>query len=263
MKVFISWSGERSRAVAEALRDWLPKVIQELDPWISSVDIEKGAMWPKELAERLDSTDFGIICATIGNQDSRWLQFEAGSLAKAVDRTHIVPLLIGMDESSLLQPLSLFQAAALQRDDIARLLTTVNKALGTKALPEKTLEESFQVWWPKLEERLAAIPSDDASSVTKRSEGDLLEEILGIVRSVDQRLPPLAQVGSGLGGTLLPWEADALTRLEELTNELRRKRDTTNRIVEYIMKNNPMVQGSQGKVEGHNPWASYFSDKKD
>lgn len=262
MQVFISWSGQRSQAVAEALRDWLPKAIQELDPWISSVDIEKGAMWPKELAERLESTDFGIICVTINNQDSRWLQFEAGALAKAVDRTHIVPLLIGIDKSSLLQPLSLFQAAALQRDDIARLLTTLNKTLGSKSLREKALEEIFQVWWPKLEERLAGIPSDDVSPVTERPERDLLEEILGIVRSVDQRLPPLAWAEPGLGAMLHPWEADALTRLEQLTNELRIKRDATNQIIQKMIKNLPAGLASLGKVEEENLNDFFPSDKK-
>ncbi len=42
MKVFISWSGKRSRALAEAFRDWLPNDTQAIKPWMSDVDIDKG-----------------------------------------------------------------------------------------------------------------------------------------------------------------------------------------------------------------------------
>jgi len=40
MLLFLSWSGTRSRKVAETFESWLVQVLQVLDPWISS-DIDK------------------------------------------------------------------------------------------------------------------------------------------------------------------------------------------------------------------------------
>lgn len=42
MRVFVSWSGERSREVAKAFRDWLPLVLHYAEPWVSDADIEAG-----------------------------------------------------------------------------------------------------------------------------------------------------------------------------------------------------------------------------
>src|SRR5712691_4344098 len=82
MKVFLSWSGQRSRAVAEALRDWLPDVLQVVQPWLSSEDIPLGARWASEIARILEEADTGIICLTRDNVNSQWLNFEAGALSK-------------------------------------------------------------------------------------------------------------------------------------------------------------------------------------
>ncbi|CAC9976768.1 hypothetical protein [Flavobacterium panici] len=53
MKVFISWSGERSKKVAELLDDWLQCVIQAVNPWMSSKDIDRGALWFTEINDQL------------------------------------------------------------------------------------------------------------------------------------------------------------------------------------------------------------------
>ena len=39
MKIFISWSGERSQKIAELFKDWIQCVIQAAKPWISSHDV--------------------------------------------------------------------------------------------------------------------------------------------------------------------------------------------------------------------------------
>jgi hypothetical protein len=43
VEIFLSWSGSKSKAVAEALRIWLPKVNPAFKPWLSTADIDKGA----------------------------------------------------------------------------------------------------------------------------------------------------------------------------------------------------------------------------
>jgi hypothetical protein len=42
MKVFISWSGDRSKQLAEAIHWWLPNVMQFVKPYFTPADIDKG-----------------------------------------------------------------------------------------------------------------------------------------------------------------------------------------------------------------------------
>src|SRR4051812_18458728 len=62
MRVFITWSGDRSGQIAAFLPDWLQSVNQKIVPFVSKNDIEKGLRWPTEVAERLDEINFGIAC---------------------------------------------------------------------------------------------------------------------------------------------------------------------------------------------------------
>lgn len=183
MDVFISWSGERSRAAAEALRGWLPKIINALKPWLSSSDIDKGARWSMDVAARLEIAKAGIICLTPSNLHSDWILFEAGALSKTLKNTFVCPLLIGLEPADIKGPIAQFQATRAVKDELLQLLKTLNTALSDGALPDSHIDEAFEVWWPKLHEQLKRLPPDGSISVPSRTERDLLEEILQYVRN--------------------------------------------------------------------------------
>src|SRR5262245_10836217 len=99
MKVFLSWSGERSKSAALMLRQWLPDVIQSIEPWMSAEDIDAGARWNSELTNKLAETRFSVICLTKDNQQAPWILFEAGALSKTIEKTYVIPYLIDMEPS--------------------------------------------------------------------------------------------------------------------------------------------------------------------
>lgn len=181
MKVFLSWSGKRSQAIAEALRDWLPKVIQAVQPWLSAVDIERGARWSTDIASELAQTSFGVLCLTPENLDSSWIHFEAGALSKTLDKTYVCPYLFDMEPADLKGPLVQFNVAKANKEDTLKLVYTVNDAQETP-LPKAALEESFEVWWPKLEEMFSNLPRPQVEVKQERPEREILEELLGLVR---------------------------------------------------------------------------------
>lgn len=188
MDVFISWSGERSRAAAEALRGWLPKIINALKPWLSSEDIDKGARWGTDVASRLEAAKASIICLTHSNLHSDWILFEAGALSKTLQNTFVCPFLIDLEPSDVKPPLSQFQATKAQKQDVLKLLKTLNSALAADALLESHIDEAFEVWWPKLDLQLKHLPTDESRNPPSRSERDILEEILALVRN-QNRIP--------------------------------------------------------------------------
>jgi hypothetical protein len=181
MQVFVSWSGERSRLIAEAVRSWLPKVVKSVNPWMSTEDIGAGARWLSEVSATLNAATVGLICVTPENQHNPWLLFEAGALSKTLDQTCVCPLLLEMTPGQLNGPLTQFQANSLNRDGIAKVLSTINKGLGESRLDPQQLEEILDVWWPKLEERIKAIPAPKEPTAA-RSIDDQLEEILQLAR---------------------------------------------------------------------------------
>jgi len=188
MKVFISWSGPRSRAVASALRDLIPDALQNVETWMSDHEIAAGARWSTELAGALEGSQFGIICLTPENLTAPWLLFEAGSLAKSVANSRVVPYLVDLGPTDVEFPLAQFQGATASRDGTLKLVEGIN-ATFEAPLPTERILRIFDRWWREIEARLAAIPPSGTTSSVHRDERALLEEILELVRR-DKAPPP-------------------------------------------------------------------------
>lgn len=178
MRVFISWSGERSRFVADCLRSWLPLVIQSVKPWMSEQDISAGSRWLPEISNELSQARVGIICVTPENQLNPWLLFEAGALSKTLDQTFVCPILFDLLPAQLTGPLAQFQANTLSRDGIDKILNTLNRALKEDHLSSEHITEILEVWWPRLDGRLKDMPIVSEAKPPKRAQEDMLEELV-------------------------------------------------------------------------------------
>jgi TIR domain-containing protein len=184
MKVFLSWSGSRSRLLAEALHEFLGDVVHAVQPFVSSADLEPGERWTERLTQELEDTSFGIVCLTKENMASQWLLFEAGALSRSLDRGRVCPYLLDVKASSLKGPLSQFQCTLATRKDTFTLVRTLNKHLPFGVLSDARLQRGFESAWPRLQDRLTQIPPPEEVDQTARSEFDLLEEIVGHVRQL-------------------------------------------------------------------------------
>lgn len=188
-KVFISWSGELSRKLAEALRNWLPAALQHVKPYFSPDDIEKGARWNTEIAGELGSSNIGVICLTQDNIDKPWILFESGALSKALDRSRVCTLLFNLEATELKGPLTSFQATKFGKEDFKRLVSTINSNAAEAKLDLPVLDSVFEMWWPRLDDKVQEVLAthDPGPQRKRRSDRDILEEILELTRLSAER----------------------------------------------------------------------------
>lgn len=160
MKIFASWSGELSHKVACIFRDSLPIVLQTVDVWVSSEDIDKGTHWASEIASQLDQSQFGIICVVPGNLREPWLNFEAGALSKSFGTSRVSPFLLGVGRPEVTGPLAQFQSTLAEKEDVRKLVHSINNASDEAQLPEDRVNRSFDFWWPGFRDELSKLDID-------------------------------------------------------------------------------------------------------
>ncbi|MCU1240996.1 MAG: hypothetical protein JWO71_1722 [Candidatus Acidoferrum typicum] len=209
MRVFLSWSGALSQKVALAFREWLPSVIQSLEPYVSSEDIDKGSRWSAELAQELDKSRYGIICLTKENVSKPWINFEAGALSRSIEKTTLVafspavsPFLFDLKSSELEGPFTQFQYVVNERDDIYKLVSSINGKVDVNQLSAEMIDKAFEKWWPELQTALARIAAEVPATVTKtptRKPEEILDELLELVRAQQRLMISKEDLSSSFG----------------------------------------------------------------
>ncbi|MEO3407238.1 hypothetical protein AAFN85_25195 [Mucilaginibacter sp. CAU 1740] len=240
MKVFLSWSKTRSRRVAELLGEWIPCVIQSIDPWVSSQNIEDGELWFSAIQTQIAQIINGIICLTQENKAEPWILFEAGGLARGLEKNRVYVLLIDLrSEDILLSPLAGFNHTRLDEDGIRKLISVINNRTEKPVAPQH-LDKAFAKFWPDfksqvdviLEETKALEKPEQKSKASAEIQNDikpLLEEILKNVRSSEK-----SKFISINRTTLSP--DITLTQSDKALHLLQTKRRYVNEIVLYSLK---------------------------
>jgi TIR domain len=234
--VFISWSGPRSKSAAEALKDWLPNIVQTARPWMSATDIEKGTRWREEVAAALDTMKAGIICLAPENLAADWLLFEAGALSKIRDQQTRVwtYLLADLKPQHLKDPLAMFQATTAEKEDTRKLIHSINKNLDA-IVAESRLNHLFDKLWPDLEQKLSALPSPPGAMPPKRSSDEIAADTLELVRAVAPLIQDIASETEVARRNRLLNEKlhDALTRSGSVINLSSLPLSTSGSLAEY------------------------------
>lgn len=203
MKVFISWSGPRSKAIATTLYGWLPQVIQAVEPWMSAHDIPQGTWWRNELFTELSKATFAVVCLTPENLAAPWLHFEAGVIARELFQKNtaaVCTYLLGLSHADVKGPLAEFQHTVATEEDTRKLVLDINK-LQDKPLKEAVLTTAFNDAWPRLRDAIATVGkqgSSDSIATAKRDPNEMIAEVLERVREIGTRLPtPRRNVRAG------------------------------------------------------------------
>lgn len=180
MKIFISWSGKLSHKIAKELQEWLPLVINQLDPFVSSESIKKGDRWILDIYSELEQSNFGIVCLTKENLLEPWIMFEAGALSKNISQSKVSCVLFdGLKQHDIKSPLSLFQNTEFDKEDFKKLIDSINNSLGDNKINENLLNKSFEKWYPELEDKIKKITDTYFPPQPQKEETDnTLNEIL-------------------------------------------------------------------------------------
>ena len=196
MRLFISWSGDKSRKVAELLKMLFHKVVQSLEPWVSSEDIETGSVWFSQICNEIREVCNSVIVVTKENKENPWIMFEAGALCRGDDTNRVNVVLVDLEPSEIRAPLSAFNVVRADEDGLRRLIHNLNRRLLQEdpnipgKITDQDVDEGFNCWYRDFKEKFDKIMAEYPETEHKvKTESEIMqEETLLAVRGIEQVL---------------------------------------------------------------------------
>lgn len=229
MRAFFSWSGELSKVVANAFYNWLPSVLQNVKPYLSAEDIDKGEKWMNNISSNLEETAIGIVFVTKENVISPWINYETGALSNSLKASNVCPVLIDLEKGEIdsRNPLFHYQATSVSdKEDILKLLKTINNQQKEFAISDDALKKVFEWGWPTLERELEEIlrnikpERNQQSQKTETTDNESMEEILALLRSIKKE-QQVSSDNSRRYRQIMMQNQDLLAKNDALGNKIR------------------------------------------
>lgn len=209
--VFISWSGERSKRVASALYEWLPKVVADANPWMSTEDIAKGSSWSNEINTQLGKCKICIVVLTNENSSAPWVMFEAGAIFKSFGGNQRVCTLLCDFDPPVLGPLGQFQATRALKEDIKRMCESIGEAINDSKM--NRFASWFEMSWTEFDKEFKSAleaTKPAAGPVKEPSQKEMLVELLSTVRQIREAQSDQSRRSNDLGDMISAADADRM-----------------------------------------------------
>ncbi len=151
VRVFVSWSGDKSLLLAQKLVRWLPTIVPAVRVFYSP-DIGGGFVWLERLFRELKVAQYGIVCVSKESYTSQWLNFEVGALwQRAGKNIPVCPLLLDLAPKELNGPLAFFQARQFNERGFRELCAEIARKT---RLSDEQFSRNFQAAWEQIEREL-------------------------------------------------------------------------------------------------------------
>ena len=108
----------------------------------------------------------------------------------------VIPLLFDLDFSDISGPLAQFQAKKLEKEGMREVIYAINQCTD-KPSAEELIGRRFDPLWATFEESLRKVPGKEPSEKSKRTQAQILEELVSTVRSLEMRYRELGAVLEG------------------------------------------------------------------
>ncbi len=209
--IFISWSGQSGKIIAQAVSRAIKLMIPSADVFMAKVDINKGKDWRETLENRLLDAVFGLFIITPSMGNPEWLAFEAGAITQAASnntKIQIFPLIFdGIDGNSRVPAdvpkyIEDKQFTRFEEDEWKTLFDLFYIDSDSRDSRKKERDHDlFKLVWKDLKSEISKIQkelvleslrmeSEDGTSNTPRKGKDYLMREVDSIKTLSQEIVP-------------------------------------------------------------------------